>query len=232
MPAALVHDLRARVRVIEGGGRALGQEVACLGPGVDAALPWQGLPYRALHEVGGSLASACAAAMAGCALRRGGVLVWCTSRSMTRRLGLPYGPGLACYGIRPDRLWLVRPADERGTLWALETALRTPGVACAVAELPRLDLKAGRRLQLAAEAGCGMGIVLRPGPPDPAPSAAVTRWRAEPGQDGWDLEAWRVKGGRPWRGVVRWDGHDAVMTRPCCKEAPRCTEDWNDDAAA
>lgn len=208
MAAGISSELRARLRAIEGGGRALGQEVASLGGALDAALPWRGLPYRALHEVGGAAASAWAAVIAASALRRGGVLVWCGSTATTRQLGLPYGPGLARYGIPADRLWLVRAADQRAVLWALEAALRTPGVACAVAELTRLSLNAGRRLQLAAEAGGGMGIALRLGPPDLQPSAAVTRWRAEAGPHpapGLELAAWRIKGAAPWHGRVRLD---------------------------
>ena len=93
-------------------------------------------------------------------------------------------------------------------LWSFEEALRCRGVACAVAEIDRLDLLASRRLQLAVEAGGGVGLVLRP-EPDPAPNAALTRWRAEPvaAVDGifWRLILWRAKGGAPGVWPVRWD---------------------------
>lgn len=209
-----LESLRARVRAIEGGGIDVGRMVARLGGPLDAALPWGGLPYRALHEVTGSVATGCVAGLAARALRRGGALLWCTSRPLARRLGEPYGPGLARFGIGPDRLWLVQARDERGALWAFEAALRTPGVACVVAELERLDLKASRRLQLAAEAGGGMGLVLRPSLPDTAPSAALTRWRAEPvtigARGAWRLAGWRIRGAAPWQGTVVW--HDETLS--------------------
>src|SRR4051795_8811264 len=61
MDRAGLDSLRARVRAIEGGGVDFGREVARLGPPLDAALPWGGLPYRALHEVGGVAAPRAAA---------------------------------------------------------------------------------------------------------------------------------------------------------------------------
>lgn len=64
-----------------------------------------------------------------------------------------------------------------------------------------------RRLQLAAETGGGLGLLLRPDIADLAPSAAMTRWRigplpaaqAEAGLDdpGWQLELLRARGGTP-----------------------------------
>ena len=56
-------SLRARVRAIEDGGVAFGREVARLGPPLDEALPWGGLPYRALHEVGGLAATSAVAGL-------------------------------------------------------------------------------------------------------------------------------------------------------------------------
>ena len=127
---------------------------------------------------------------------------------MAAELGELYGPGLARFGLEPERLILVRCADEGEVLWSFQEALRCRGVACAVAEIDRLDLLASRRLQLAVEAGGGAGLVLRTHA-DPAPNAALTRWRAEPVArvDGsfWRLILWRAKGGAPGVWSVRWD---------------------------
>jgi protein ImuA len=202
-----LENLKAKVRAIEGGGVDFGRETATLGDGIDAGLPWGGLPYRALHEISGNVASGAAAAIAGRFLDRGGVLVWCRSERLARELGEPYGPGLAGFGLDPDRVIVARCEDDREVLWAFEEALRCPGVACAIAEPRRLDLLASRRLQLAAESGGGAGLLLRPGAPDPAPNAALTRWRAEPlpGEASWRLILWRCRGGAPGVWTVRWN---------------------------
>jgi protein ImuA len=206
--SGMLDELRARVRAIEGGGAGFGREVAHLGAALDADLPWGGLPCRALHEVSGLAATSAVAAFARCFLARGGAVVWCRNARLTGELGEIYGPGLARFGLDPERLILVRCGDENEVLWAFEEALRCRGVACAVAEVGRLDLLASRRLQLAVEAGGGAGLVLRP-EPDPLPNAALTRWRAEPlaAADGifWRLMLWRAKGGAPGVWTVRWN---------------------------
>ena len=203
-----LESLRARVRAIEGGGVDFGREVARLGPPLDAALPWGGLPYRALHEVGGLAATSAVAGFARRFLARGRALVWCRNAKVAAELGELYGPGLARFGLGPERLIVAQCADEGEVLWSFEEALRCRGVACAVAEIGRLDLLVSRRLQLAVEAGGGAGLVLRP-EPDALPNAALTRWRAEPlaAADGifWRLILWRAKGGAPGVWPVRWD---------------------------
>jgi protein ImuA len=212
---AALEGLRARVRAIEGGGVDFGREAAALGGPLDAALPWGGLPYRALHEVGGPAATSAVAAFARRFLDRGGALVWCRDARVAAELGEPYGPGLARFGLDPERVILARCGDEGEVLWSFEEALRCRGVACAVAEIGprRLDLLASRRLQLAAEAGGGAGLALRPGSePDPSPNAALTRWLAEPlaaldaAVPSWRLTLWRARGGSPGAWAVRWDG--------------------------
>jgi protein ImuA len=209
-PIGVPEELRARVRALEGGGGAPHRGAAPLGAALDAGLPWHGLPYGSLHEVSGRAATAAVAAFASRFLqRRGGALVWCHDPRLAAELGELYGPGLARFGLTPERVIVVRCRAAGEVAWASAEALRCRGVACAVAEIgPRLDLLTSRRLQLAAEAGGGVGLLLRP-ELDLSPNAALTRWRAEPspGADGlcWRLILWRVKGGAPGSWTVRWD---------------------------
>ncbi len=49
--AAKLGALRARVRALESGGADFGRAVVRLGEPLDHALPWGGLPCRALHEI-------------------------------------------------------------------------------------------------------------------------------------------------------------------------------------
>jgi hypothetical protein len=152
------------------------------------------------------------------------------------RSGL-YGPGLARLGLDTGRLILVeatRPADR---LWAFEEALRTPGLAGAVAELDRIDPKAARRLQLAAEAGGTTGIVLQTGN-RAAIAGAMTGWSvaALPGAPdrngfprGFAAPRWRLALQRSRIGHTgQWDveaRHDAATDRialaaALCDRAP------------
>ena len=207
--------LRARIRGLAGGGSCFSATVATLGdPAIDAALPWGGLPLGALHEVRGGLASGFTACLAGRFLQHPGALVWCADAALTRRQGRLYGPGLARFGIDAARLTLVHGRGQREVLWAAHEALRSAAVTCVVMELEALDLLAGRRLQLAAEAGGTAGLLLRFGRADEAPSAAVTRWRAEPcfldSDRCWSLDLWRVKGGAPGHWLVRY--HDQTLS--------------------
>ena len=101
-----------------------------------------------------------------------------------------YGPGLAFFGFDPfdpgAGLVLVRARGMTQILWAMEECLRAGPVGAVVAELPAgalPDLTAGRRLQLAAEAGGTLGLLLHAENAAASalpPSACVTRWRIAP----------------------------------------------------
>lgn len=97
--------------------------------------------------------------------------------------GLPYGPGLAGFGLNPEALVVVRTAEFKALLWAMEEALGCPAVAAVVADIARghksLDFTASRRLSLRAAAGGASLLLLRYGREREA-SAAQLRWRVEP----------------------------------------------------
>jgi len=99
--------------------------------------------------------------------------------------------------------------------WAIEAALRCASVAAVVADGSGLDMKATRRLQLAAEVGGSFGLLARPAREERELSAAATRWRVRRSarQDAvalsdprprWTIELLRcksVRGGMwTWRG--------------------------------
>jgi protein ImuA len=215
LPNTSLDELRARIRAIEGSGPALAREAARLGSVLDTGLPWGGLPYGSLHEVSGTAALRVVAGFAHRLLERPGVLVWCVACQAEEARGLPYGPGLQAFGLVSERLILVRCVDEGEVAWAAETALRSPAATCAIAELDRLDLVTSRRLQLAAEAGGGAGLLLRGGEEaEPTPNAALTRWRATglvlPGDCSAGrpirLDLWRAKGAAsPASWTVLWN---------------------------
>ena len=106
--------------------------------------------------------------------RHSGPLVWILpahAPEMPMLAGLPQGLG--------ERLHLLRPAGETDLLWCVEEALRAAPVGLVIAEPEKpLSLTAGRRLQLAAEAGRTVGLMLIR--EDAGSNATQTRWLCEP----------------------------------------------------
>lgn len=178
---------------------------------LDAVLPGGGLARAALHEAAGAgeeaeHGAAAALFLAGVAARTEGPVLWCA-----RRADL-FPPALAQAGLAPDRVVYVAAADDAAVLACLEEGLRHGGLGAAVGELARLPMVASRRLQLAAETGGTLGLVLRrwrraaEARAFAQPTAAATRWRiavlpAAPlpvpgvGRPRWRLELVRCRGG-------------------------------------
>lgn len=215
--------LRDQIRRLEGFGG--GAAVVPLGvPAVDACLPGGGLPLGRIEAVTaadpGAGTGFCAWALARVALATGKPAAW-----IVRGRDL-YAPGLAAYGLTPDRLIAVRAPRGADALWALEECLRSRRLSAALLEVDRVDMTAGRRLQLAAEAGGTAGFLLfgaQAGKESAAraPTAAL-RWRAapvptSPGENRmdwpaicWDVALERAQAGKP--GVWRLTGDAAVVS--------------------
>ncbi len=87
-----------------------------------------------------------------------------------------YPPKLHALGIDLKKVIFVRPASDTDAVWAVDQALRTPAVAAVFAEIPRLDDQAARRMQLAAERGDGLGLLVRSASARKGPSWAEVQW--------------------------------------------------------
>ncbi|HYG86498.1 MAG TPA: hypothetical protein VD978_09590 [Azospirillum sp.] len=213
--AALLAELRTRIRRLEGLGGDGGDQVLPLGvPVLDGALPDGGLPLGCLHEVTaedrGAGTAFAAALLARLAAARGAPAVW-----IVRGRDL-HAAGLAAYGLTPDRLIAVRAVRDADALWAMEEALRCKGLSAVLGETGRLDLTAGRRLQLAAEAGGVTGLLLVDGGHTGVASVAVTRWHIAPapssaapdepgvGESRWRVDLLRCRGGHPGSWELGW----------------------------
>lgn len=173
---AIVEKLRADIAVIE--RRSLAARPVALGlPAVDACLPRGGLARGAVHEVRGTAASGFATFVAG---RVAGAVLWCVDASTRASL---YGPGFATFGLDPARLIVVRSPNRTDMLWVMEEGLRSPGLGAVIGEPEgHVDLIASRRLQLAAETGGVLGLVLARGTGRQqhfAPSALESRWQVD-----------------------------------------------------
>src|SRR5262249_23139513 len=73
-----------------------------------------------------------------------------------------YPPALANLGFDLSQIIFVRPQNRKDYLWALNQSLACRGVGAVLAWPQRLDDRAFRGLQLAAEKGAGLGLLVRP----------------------------------------------------------------------
>lgn len=194
---------------------------------LDSRLVEGGLRVDALHEAAAANEtnwgddSAATLFLAGIAARNPGQILWVVHR---REL---FAPGLFQAGLAPDRLIHAEARDDNELLAVMEDALRFRGLGAVVGEVKRAGLTATRRLQLAAEGGTALALLLRRSTrlgddPLAQPSAAVTRWRiasvpSSPlavegvGRARWRLALVRQRGGDPFEMMVE-----------ACDETGRC----------
>jgi hypothetical protein len=109
-------------------------------------------------------------------------------------------PALAAWGVPLERLFLLRPKNDADAVWAVAECLAARGVRAVVMQADRLSRVQARKLQLAAERGGSVGLLLRP-EQSAIHYAAVTRWRVtsvpgEPGIQRWRLELLHGHGGQ------------------------------------
>ncbi len=227
---ALLSALRARIARLERAGAAealaaRSEDAIPLSPAIDSTLPWGGLPRAALHEVLAAEPGAAAGFAALVLARAGGTVLWIAPEPDA------WPPGLARFGLSPAQLVLVRATRAEDGLWAMEETLRCPAVGAALLVAGALDLTAARRLQLAAEAGGVLGLLLRPDEDNAAPTAALTRWRigAVPsgggsphalGDPAWSLDLLRCRGGRPASWRATWHGDKLVTGDETTQASP------------
>jgi protein ImuA len=186
-----------------------------------------GLQRDALHEIrivlsrdSGAATGFAAAVLARLAAVDRKPILWIVEEASADEAGSLYGVGLDDLGLDPHRLIVVRVRKPVDVLWAAEEGLACSGLAAVLAEIkgaPRqLDLTATRRLALRARSGV-MGLLLRQSG-IAEPSAATTRWRAEPlpasvldgyaagiGRPAWHLVLERNRRGATGAIDVEWD---------------------------
>lgn len=120
----------------------------------------------------------------------------------------PSPNGIAGYAD-PSNLLIALGHTHADVLAVTEEALRFGAVGMVIAEASQpITLKAGRRLQLAAEAGKSTGIIIISD--GMGSNAAETRWRCSPVFDPSDstLMRWEIiknKSGTLGNWIVRWD---------------------------
>lgn len=160
--------------------------------GIDRLLPAGGICRGSLLEwiggpASGATALACAVACRVLATHRSGTIVvvdrpgrfhppavfpWLESIPRPHSpSGREAGRGRGC-----GPLVVVRPARDEDEIWAVDQALRCPGVAAVVAWPERVSGTAMRRWQLAARSGGAVGLLVRPVRARREPSWAQARF--------------------------------------------------------
>jgi len=208
---------------------------------LDALAPGGGFQRGAVHEIlsdpsdGTPLFFAMLLARAACGAgfppAPGGRQDACTTSSIIwcdpgRAL---YPPALVAHGIDLDRLLLLKPASDAELTWAVGECLKCPGVGAVVAEVKarhRLTRVEARRLQLSAERGGGVGILLRPAGKASAEHAAATRWLVRPAPGERTVQRWAVQlvhghGGRVGGVVILEHSRETNRVRAVEKLADR-----------
>ena len=184
---------------------------------VTPSFPPLPLPLRPgrVHEAGGPGAAGFAALLAAHAADAGQATAMAAGNATWLWIGEGRaGPMLDPVGLSaicdPARLLLARTRDQTDSLAVAEEALKDGVLPLVVIAITRpLNLREGRRLQLAAQAGGATGLCLIPeGMGSPA---AETRWHCAPVCDGGadsTLQRWEIKKNKSgtlgvWH--VRWD---------------------------
>ncbi len=201
MEQAQIHALRREIAAIEGRASAWESlsEINAL-PSLEGRLAFGvealdrhlggGLPLAALHEIrsdetrgSGAATGFATALLTRLAAIQAKPILWIEEEMAGVEAGLPFGGGMARFGLDPHRLILIRARKAEDALWVFEEGLRCTGVAGALLvlrALPRaFDLTVSRRLALRSAAHGVMGLLLRQAS-EAEPGAATTRWRIMP----------------------------------------------------
>jgi protein ImuA len=175
----LVAALRRQVERLEKPQPLADDRVLSTGsPALDALLPGGGLRRGSLVEYLSPGAGSGTGTLALCAAREacaGGRALVVVDRRRTF-----YPPAAIGWGIDLASLLILQPADDAAELWVIDQALRCPGVGAVYAPCGSLDVRDFRRLQLAAETGGTLGILLRPARLRGQPTWADVQWRIDP----------------------------------------------------
>lgn len=214
---AIIAELRESLKKVESDGLRRRPVLPFGIAPIDERLAPGGLRLDSLHEIAAASPApsddaAATLFMAGIAARAWGPVLW-----VVRRRDL-FAPGLYQAGLAPGRLIYAEAADDAELLALMEEGLRHRGLGAVVGEVKRAAMPNTRRLQLAAEGGKTIALLMKRharalndkggGNPLAVPSAAMTRWRiasapsaplpvgdAGVGRARWQVELVRQRGG-------------------------------------
>lgn len=163
---ALIAQLSREVKRIEVAGRVqpdqLGRRSAVFSTGsttIDGCLPYGGYESGTIIEYLQHSAGSGATTLALSAAREALTATdrFCVIVDWRQQF---YPPAAAALGLDLKRIVIVRPTTLADRLWAIDQALRSPAIVAVIVEIEQLDDRAARRLQLAAESGGSLGLLI------------------------------------------------------------------------
>jgi hypothetical protein len=139
-----------------------------------------------------------------------------------------YPPAIAAMGILLDRVYFLHPRDKADQLWAIAECLRCSAVGAVVAAPPALSRTDARKLQLAAERGGGVGILLRTFGQS-LHYAAATRWlvRPAPGErtiQRWNIQLLHAPGGQVGQSITLESSREILQLRVVTPQSAPATQ--------
>jgi protein ImuA len=152
-----------------------------------------------------------------------GVIIWCDPQQTL------YPPAIAAAGVPLEKLYLLHPKNQADQSWAIAECMRCKGVGATIAQIPRLSRLEARRLQLSAERGGGVGLLLRPFDRNASTYAAATRWLVSsiPGLRSvqrWKIQLIHAHGGRIGQTVILEHSRETNLVRAVEQLADRQVE--------
>lgn len=157
-----VDELRSSLQRFQRGLRSGDQERQVVSTGVmalDGLLPEGGLRRGTLSEwVGAEVGCgvlSLAMRVAAASQRKGPLVIVDTEKTL-------YPVAIQFAGVSLTEAIFVRPSSGTDALWAVEQSLRCAGIGGVLFPVDRLRSQDFRRLQLAAEGGTAVGLLVRP----------------------------------------------------------------------
>lgn len=175
--ADIIAKLQRDLLPLQGYKSALNRQGAIhLGP-INDAFPNGIFPTGAIHEFILAKTEQTAATLGfvsgivGKLAQSAGVTLWISSHRSV------FPPGLAMFGIGPDKIIFIDLQNELDCFWAMEEALKCTGLTAVVCEAQNLSFTASRRFQLAVEQSGITGFMLRHMPRSLTANSCIARWR-------------------------------------------------------
>jgi len=213
---ALISKLKRDLLAWQGVPERSSDEIAMdLGP-LEKAFPNGTFPKGVIHEFVSfsrmDSAASCGfiVGILGKLMQNAGICIWISSVQTV------FPSAISTFGADPASIIFVSMKQQKDVLWAMEEALKCPGITAVLAEIHQLDFVQSRRLQLAVEKSKVTGFILQHNPKLLLATTCAARWKvtslpsqSDEGLPGignpcWNVELLKVRNGTAAKGKIVW----------------------------